>query len=135
MPKAYIIAGRAISYRRYITRSVWSGYHCKRVTKRSKNGLKTTKSCMTALFGNWNLSNCWFFLYEFFHFLIFFTLAELKHQIVYCLLSTVLITTSFDEPALPCRRAELIDLMCSLYIAQLPAQMSQSFDKYKVVSK
>ena len=30
MPKAYIIARRAISYRRYITRSARNGYHCKK---------------------------------------------------------------------------------------------------------
>ena len=30
MPKAYIIARSAISYRRYITRSVRNGYHCKK---------------------------------------------------------------------------------------------------------
>ena len=30
MPKAYIIARRAISYRRYITRSKRNGYHCKK---------------------------------------------------------------------------------------------------------
>ena len=29
MPQAYIIAGRAISYRRYITCSSRNGYHCK----------------------------------------------------------------------------------------------------------
>lgn len=30
MPKAYIIAQSAISYRRYITRSAGNGYHCKK---------------------------------------------------------------------------------------------------------
>ena len=30
MSKAYIIARRAISYRRYITRSARNGYHCKK---------------------------------------------------------------------------------------------------------
>ena len=30
MPKAYIIARSAISYRRYITRSARNGYHCKK---------------------------------------------------------------------------------------------------------
>ena len=81
----------------------------------------------------WNVSAL--YIYEFFQFLIFFRFDELKHQIVYCLLSTVLMIISFDEPTRPCRSAEFIDFMCALYIAQLPAQISQSFDKYKVVSK